>query len=475
MSLRPLARGSALGLATVVVEKGAALVLVVGLARLLGVEDYGRYSFIIAYLTLFQVLADLGLEPILLRRLSQEPADRSRVLANALGMRISLAFLSAGLAVVLVGWAAPDQAGLTPFVAVGAAGLLFVGQPGFRALWRAEARMGRVLTVATLTNLALLVLVGIALWAGTGLLGVFLGITAAHLGGFVLAAVLARSTFRFRVAFEMDLWRELFSQAWPVGANVFAVMLGLRIGPVLLLSYGGAVEVGYLASSMRLVEALNLIAEGLMLAVFPVLARLAREDAAALARLAGICARIQAFLLLAVVLFLSQLSPEVLSLLFGPEFAVAAPALRVLSWFALLASLGTLYTNMLVALGHQRVLFVLNAVSAVFQVGLQFFLVSRYGLMGAAVGVLLANAINHGVLCVLPSTGPWVRPCVRAVLPAVFLALGLSFAGWFLAGPPLPQAVGLVVAFSILALFLYRSGFSDLRELRNALGPAAGS
>ena len=75
MNLKSFARGGLLGLATLVVEKGDALLLVMALARVLSPLDYGRYSFLIAYLILFQVLADLGTDTILLRRLAAHPDD----------------------------------------------------------------------------------------------------------------------------------------------------------------------------------------------------------------------------------------------------------------------------------------------------------------------------------------------------------------------------------------------------------------
>ncbi|MBY0279787.1 oligosaccharide flippase family protein, partial [Candidatus Binatia bacterium] len=106
MDLRSFARGGALGLATLVVEKGTALLLVVALARVLSPLDYGRYSFLIAYLSLFQVLADLGTDTILVRRLAAHPAERTRLVAGALGLRLALALTAATGAILLAPLAA---------------------------------------------------------------------------------------------------------------------------------------------------------------------------------------------------------------------------------------------------------------------------------------------------------------------------------------------------------------------------------
>jgi O-antigen/teichoic acid export membrane protein len=440
----------------------------VALARTLSPDDYGRYSFVVAYLTLFQVLADFGLEPILLRRLAQEPERRGRWMANALGLRIALAVASAALAVALTPVAAPGRPDLRPLVAIGAAGLLFVSQPGFRALLRSELRLDDVLRVALATNVLLLGAAFAAVWTGGGLLAVFVAISVSHLAGFGLAAFVARDAFRFRVALDPPVWRSLLAEAWPVGANVFAVMVGLRAATLFLMTYRGPVDVGYLASAMRLAEALNLVADGLMLTAFPLLARLALEDGERLRDLARACAKALAAALLVVVLILSELAPDVLALLFGAEFRAAGPALVLLSWFALLAALGTLYANLLVAVGRQRVLFVLNAVSALFQVGLQLVLVSRFGLVGAASGIVVASALNHAVLWLLPGTRTWIRPCVHAVLP--LLGLAVLLLGIAAASPatPMVEAVALVVAFVLLAAWV-TGGRAELERLRRAL------
>lgn len=469
MSIRPLAKGGAFGLLTLVVEKASALVLVVALARTLGPDDYGRYSFVIAYLTLFQILADMGLETTLLRRLSQEPDQRGAWLSNALAMRISLAVTSATIAVALTPVAAPGKPEIRPLVAIGAAGLLFASQPGFRALLRAEQRLDRVLQLAVATNALLFLLVGAALWRGATLPWVFAAMATAHLAGFVLAGFVVRGTFRFRLAADPGRLRTLAVEAWPVGANFFVIMVGLRIAPVLLMSYRGPVDVGYFSSAMRLAEALNLVADGVMLAVFPILARLAATNHDALLDISRVAAKVLAAVLLAVALALSELAPDVLAILFGEPFRAAGPALVLLTWFALLASLGTLYTNLLVALGRQRVLFGLNAVSAVLQVGLQLVLVSSFGLLGAAAGAVLASVANHMALYLLPGTREWIRPCVHGALPLVALAVALLLGASFVPGPASVRAIGLVAAFGGLAVAGRGVGRGDVESLRRAV------
>ena len=348
MSVRPLARGGAFGLATMLVEKATALMLLVLLARALGPDDFGIYSFVIAYLTLFQVLADGGLEPTLLRRLAEEPEDRAPWLGNGVLLRLVLATVSGALAVAVLPLTVPAAEGLRWPIALGASGLLLVGQPGFRALLRAEGRLDAVFGVAAATQVMLFAFVASALALGTGLDVILISISTAHLLGFALGGWIACRDVRPH--WGMERWGALLVEAWPVGANVFAVLLGLRVAPVLLMTFGGPSAVGLLGASTRLAEALNLFAEGLMLAVFPLLAAWSSGRSESFLELSRASAKTLGCLLLPVALVLHFQAGEFLALLLGPDFRAAGPVLGLLGWFAVLSGLGTLYTNQLVAL-----------------------------------------------------------------------------------------------------------------------------
>lgn len=479
MQLRTFARGGLLGLATLIVEKGVALLLVMGLARVLSPLDYGRYSFLIAYLSLFQVLADLGTDTILLRRLAAHPDTRARLVSGALGLRVTLALLAGAGAVALVPWVDGGEAGLARRTALAATALLFVGQPGYRALFRAELRMGLVLGVAALTSAAALLLVGVAIAAGLGIDGVFVALAAANLGGFVVAAVLGRGLVRPRLALDLPLWRELLREAWPIGANVLVATVGLRIGPLLVMRLSGPVEVGYLTSASRLTDALNLLGDAAMLSVYPLFVRYAAARPDALRALAELTAKLLGVTLLGVVLVVSQTAPQIMGLLFRPEFAIAGPVLAVLSWSALLAVLGNVYAHLLVTAGRQAVLFRVNCAGVLLQLVLQLALIPTVGLVGAAVAVVVTAMASHTVLYLLPETRTWVRPCVHAVArPAVLAGLLLLLAG-ALPFAPVARAAALLLAFVLALPVLGIAGPADVRRLRallhagsDAAGPA---
>jgi O-antigen/teichoic acid export membrane protein len=472
MSATTVARSSALGLATVVVERALALVGIVALGRLLPAESFGLWAFVVAYLAAFQVLADPGLESVLLRRLAQPGADRARLLGAGLVLRASLAGLAGLLAVAL----APLAGGAITavdgrlVVACAAAALLLQGQPGFRALLRSDLRIATVFAVAAGSSMLVLAATVLAAANGYGLPAIFLAVATAQALGLVAAGFAAGRGELVRPRIDPALWADLLREAWPIGANVLVVTLGLRMGALLLMRTGGPAEVGYYSSAMRLTESLNLIADGAMLTVFPLLARRAFTAPLEMVTVARTTARGLAIAVLVAILAIAPLAPDLLGRLFRPEFASAAPALIVASWSALLAALGTLYGGVLVASGRQRVLLGLNAVATACLVALQGVLVPRFGMVGAASASLVVSAASHLALAVLPGTRAVVAPCLRAAAGPVGCALALLLAARFLPGPPLLRAAGLVCGFPLLLLATGQIGRGEFAALGAALG-----
>lgn len=466
MRTRALARGGAAGVATLLVERSAGLLLVVVLARTLSAEAYGRYSFAIAYLTIFQVLADLGLEPVLVQRLAREPELRAPTLAAGLGLRLLLTGASGLAAVGLAPWVA-GRADVVPLIAIAAPALLFAAQPGVRALLRSELRLGDVLRVAAFASASTFSLAAVALAARTGAEGVFAAIALSQIASFGLAAHRARDLAPLGLAVDPPLWRRLLADAWPVGGNLLVVLVGLRAAPLLLMRARGPVEVGLFASAARLTEALNIFADGVLLAVFPVLARLAVAHRGEMRALARVTARLFAVAFLSIALFVSQVPGELMGIVYGPAFARAGPVLAVLAANAVLSALGTLYVQVLIAVGRQRSLFLLNVFVSLGQVGLQLLLVPRFGLLGAAAGVLAAALASHTALASLPEAGAEVRACLRGLLaPGVTAAALLGLAPWLPLGAA-ARAVALPTLLLAASLALFAR--ADLASLRAAL------
>ena len=122
------------------------------LARYLGVEGYGKYTTIIAFLNFFAVIADFGLYLIAARDLAQEidPRKKKAILNNSLGFRI---FTAAILMLIAIGAAL-----LTPYdhlvklgITVFSIGMFFyLANPVINALFQVKLKAFWIVIAETL-------------------------------------------------------------------------------------------------------------------------------------------------------------------------------------------------------------------------------------------------------------------------------------------------------------------------------------
>jgi O-antigen/teichoic acid export membrane protein len=163
-------------------------------------------------------------------------------------------------------------------------------------------------------------------------------------------------------------------------------------------------------------------------------------------------------------IFLVQMlfAPQIMSL-FGPEFVAGALTLQVLS----VGQVFNIATGgvgvMLIMSGYSHIAFFNSVVTVVLALALDFWLVPRYGLMGAAIAgavvIVLTNLARLGEVWVLMRAHPFSRAFLKplvAALPA--LAAGLAWRQWLPLNSFLHLALACLVVGGVYLLALLLLG-----------------
>ena len=99
--LRKLVSNTLIGLGGTATQKALAFVTTLVLARGLGQEGFGIYSFVGVYIFFFAFLVDLGMERVVTRGLSESRERIGRLLGNALILKLALAAVAVPVAYVV--------------------------------------------------------------------------------------------------------------------------------------------------------------------------------------------------------------------------------------------------------------------------------------------------------------------------------------------------------------------------------------
>lgn len=369
-----------------------ALVVGVWVARYLGPGPYGQIQFALACVAIFGPLATLGLERILVRDLVEQPQAAAELLGSAFLLKLAGGTVAGGLALAAIAVMRPGDA-LARSLVVAAAAMGVVQAADIIESWyQSQVRSHIAVTaivIATLLTAALrvtLILVHAPLpafawsyFAETFLAGLALLLLYRADGG---------QLFRWR--WSRTRARALLRNGWPLMLSSAMIMIYMRIDQVMLGQMSSPEELGAYSVAVRLVEAWYFLPLAIVASVYPSIVE-ARGVSEALfyerlQKLYGL----MALLGYAVAVPACLLSGWVVSVLYGPAYAKAAPMLAVLVLSLVFTNLGVARSTFLTAMNWNKAYLFTVFLGAVANVVLNLALIPRYGGLGAAIASLVA-------------------------------------------------------------------------------------
>ena len=411
-SSRPREHGFRLLLATSLLTRIAGAAAAFGLhallARLLGADQYGIYSYVLACLGIAVLLASLGLDLSLVRFVAAYRARGAwpelaglwrwsrRMVLGAACVTAAVALLSLGFlvrdldpALARTGWIACGVLPVAALLRLGEARLL-----GLKRVAEAHLPDGVLRPVVTAGLVALTV----------GVLGASLSSALAmglHLvaisGAAALVLVLGRRAFRVvppdvEARYEAGPWMRVSLPLWgEAGLRV----LSNRLDVILVGALLGMAEAGVFAVASRLAELIVFGAHASQVAARPHIAEShARSDTRAVRKAVTVAATWATVFAAGVGLILMAARVPVLEV-FGAEFVAGAGVLVILATANLVAASTALVDSVLVMTGHERVNVRITAVILALKLPLMWMAIASWGVEGAALAVVATTVLGR--------------------------------------------------------------------------------
>lgn len=393
---------------------GAILGLVVNglLARLLTHNELGAYFLVFSMATIGAQLANLGMERAVVRMvaagLGTGQPGRARAAArwaftfSAIGCLTLAGALIIGLGDFLARHVYHSElvAGAIVFaagwvIATALQALVAETFRGFQRFWLATLFSGLFVDVLS-------VLVFGALWLGhhhaslRNVLLLTIGVTGLSL--LVGGGILARKVMALGREGSLRA-REMFSVAWPLlMVNILTFMVGTGVDLWVLGAFRPHSEVALYGAAYRLVF---FVATPFIIAsqvVPPIIAELhargEKEHLERSLREVATLAGIPASMVLIAFLFFGG---PIMGFVYGSFYSQGAVVLAILSTARLYAVVTGNSGALLMMTGHQRTMMTITAVSAVVAIALELVLVQRFGMVGVAVGTLIAQTLQNSL------------------------------------------------------------------------------
>ncbi len=445
-------RGSAMLGISYSVSIGLSLISVPLLIRHLGISAFGRYTTVIALVTVVNGLTDAGLFNIALREWSTRTGDdRRQTMRSLLGIRLQLSAggVLAGVAFALV--AGYDRTLVLGTLIAGAGMVLQALTNILTIALQGELRFGWPSIIDVARQAVSVALIVALVLAGAGLLPFFFVTIPAGIVTVSFTGLLVRGRMPLVPRLRGAAWWPLVRDTLPYAAAIAINTLYFRVTIIVMSLVATAVQTGYFATSFRVIEVLIGVPALAIGAAFPILSRSAQDDRTRFAHATERIIELSLIAGLALVLTVVLLAPFVIRVLAGPSGAPAAAVLQIqgLALLATFLSVATGYA--LLSLRRHTALLIANGVALAANIALTLVLVPIDQARGAAIAAVIAEScLALGQLILLLREGILkvrIRPLVGITIAGLAGAAPLLVGGL---APILRTLAGLAIYGAVI-------------------------
>lgn len=364
------------------------------IARYLGPSQYGVFQYAIAFVSLFSVVANLGIDVILNREIVKHPEKRDELLGTGFKLKLIGGFIT--IALILIAISIINFDSLTRLLII-IYSLSFIFHPlnviGIYFQAKVEAKNNVKAQIFTVIISSILKVTFILL-----ALPLFYLIIIYTLDSLWQAIGLYYTYKRKKLKiinwrFNPKLALNLFKDSWPLILANAAAFIYLRIDQVMIEYFLDQTAVGLYAAAVKFAEVWYFIPGIICASLFPAIINAKMSsDKSYRQRLKHLY-----ILMLAVAVLIAipttLLAPIFVPAIFGAQYFLSVPILKIYIWSGIGLFLGWAMNQYLVSENKTMFLFKVNAIAMVVNITLNLILIPIIGLTGAAWTTLFSYMI----------------------------------------------------------------------------------
>lgn len=428
------------------------------LARFLGVEAIGQYTFALAFSTIFSTIADLGLTPVLIREIARAKEKMNDYAKTAIIIKSGLALFAYFLLILFACILGYPKLILQLVIFSG----LVMVLDSFHLIFYGALRGLHILkyeSVGMVVGQGITLLLGsLALFFRLPLYLFILALAAGSFFNVIFSfRIIRRFNISFRPRWNFKIIGFLTRSSIPFAlAGIFTKVYSY-IDTVLLKHLKGDIEVGWYSVPYKITYAFQFLPLALSAALYPALASAWQKTKEDVQWFFDRALVYSVLLSLPIVFGIAVLAPEIILSIYRQEFFNSIAPLKISIFGLVFIFLYFPVGAFLNASNHQTANTVFMATAMIGNILMNLVLIPRYGAVGASLSAVTTNFILF-LLAFLWSL-KFIRPSkivALTFLKALISVLGMSLVVWQSKNMipwPLTIVLGAFVYIALLLLF----------------------
>lgn len=367
-------------------------------ARYLGPEQYGLMSYVVSYVSLFQVFATFGMDNIEIREESKCPVEKDKVLGTAFFLKVIFAIITIILICLTACFFEADNftKGLIALYSLSVIMNSFsVIRNYFTSIiWNeyiVKTEIVRTLLGAFLKVLLLLLKAPLEWFVGAILFDTIL----IAMGYFVSYQKKIDSVLKWY--FDKNLAIFLLKESFPLLLSGAAIVIYQKIDQIMIGNMIDKVSVGYYAVAGAFVNVIGFIPVILSQTVTPILVRVYSENRDEYRKKSHLFMNVSTWIIIIVCIFVCLISYPIVRYTYGLQYLIAVPILQITVFKEIGYAQAQFTGAMIISEGIQRLVALRNLIGCVVSIVLNIVFIPLFGIIGAAISSVI-TAIFTGYL-----------------------------------------------------------------------------
>ncbi|GHX01102.1 colanic acid exporter [Vibrio cholerae] len=367
----------------------AGLLVGIWVARYLGPQQFGLFSYALAFTAIFAGIAKLGLDGIIVRELINHPDKRDAYLGTAFWLKVMGSIIVMLLMAAVIPFTNND-ATTNLFIFIIACGLVFQSFEVVEFYFQSQV-LAKLISICKIIQLSL-----------SSLIKIYLVITEAELIWFVLVttfdalslAICYFSAYRlqkatvFYTCFNFIIAKRLLKDSWPLVFSSIVVMIYMRIDQIMIKQMLGEYEVGIYSAAIRLSEAFYFIPTIITASLFPAILNAKKISHELYMLRMQRLYTMMVWTAIIIAIPITIFSDWIVFVLYGNDYSTSADILMIHVWSGIFVFLTVSSGKYLTSEGLTRKIFYRNLSGMILNVMLNFKMIPLYGGVGAALATL---------------------------------------------------------------------------------------
>ncbi|WP_257639659.1 flippase [Campylobacter concisus] len=365
-------------------------------ARYLGPERFGLFSYAQSFVGLFTAIATLGLDSIVVRELVKNESKSNELIGTAFYLKLMGAILTLLVLAIATYFTSNDRyTNLLVFIMASAT--IFQSFNVIDMYFQSKV-LSKYIVFSNIISLfassivkIILILIDAPLVAFAWAI-LFDSIVLAL--GFIYFFLKYSTLMVRKIYFSKLIAVDLLKNSYPIILSSAVIAIYLKIDQVMIKSMLGEIAVGQYTAATKLSESFYFIPLVISYSFFPAIVNSKNCNEIYYARLQMLY-NLVVWIAIAIALPVTILSDNIIDILYGDQYYQAGSILMIHIWTNILISIGVISGDWFVAENLQIFAFWRSFCGASINIILNFLLIPKYGIQGAAVATLISYFIAN--------------------------------------------------------------------------------